>query len=733
MTSPPEQSPTPQRSFRHAFRGYDTAEVQRFVNDMTAQMDALRTDHQVALTRLAELEGPDREAQIDELTQDINRILHAAHAAAQNLRERAATEVSQFVSTSTEHAQRKLRQAEDDAYALRKDAWETAESLLEDVVAHVQSVQTQAEKDALAIVGEAERTAHRKLASANREAETVLKSARLEGEQIKVAAQAERDAMLEDASKSTTAAQERVRALELRRDELLADLNARTTAGGRASQPDGTKAGPGAAEIASTAVKVVRPGDPPSPPARAWLPDDDNDTVRVIQPTQSDGTSKWAAGSDNVRVVPGHHGARPSAADELDVDGAAIADEVRRLHDDAAAGEDPAGDTEDTVDADAGAFDDEVASIRDVLAEMSPSGPSVGESDTPLFEGGSSKGDDRDDVAADSVAADDVTVVDVGVPEPAPTEAVAPATDSDAQAIDDAAEDTLGPTRELRQPAAAAEPMAAPDGPRRLGDATTEIDMLFGRLREQAAPVVMPAPKQHAATEEPASANEVSEDTPLSDLVAPEAVEPFEERDRRLLPITNRVLRSIKRELSENQNVALEALRTEPDTWAPDAGAFAAAVGSEFTILHNEAFAAGSAGAAAITGQADPRPKPFDLAENPVTALAGTLQADLQAALDKGRAAGQGVRELSASVSRVYRAWRTDLAERKVRDLAGSAYHRGMRAAYADLGVHKIRLHIMGAGCQDCRSHAERPFDSGDPSNDVPPFHSECTCTFLPN
>ena len=710
------------------------------MHQMTAEMDSLRNDHQVALSRLAELEGPDREAQIDELTEDINRILHAAHAAAQNLRERAATEVSAFVSTSTEEAQRKLRQAEDDAYALRKDAWETAETLLNDVVAHVQAVQTQAEKDALAIVGEAERTAHRKLSSANREAEALLKSARLEGEEIKVAALAERDALIEEARRSTTAAQERVRALEVRRDELLADINAQAVAdtGTTAPQTATPQTGP---EYPSTTIKVVRPGDPPSPPAKPWLPDGDADNIRVIQPSQSHAAS-WADGTENVRVVPGGSATpgtgKPHApSDTLDLDGADIADEVRRLH----------GESSDPADAIDGS---EVESAT--AAALESVGTHIPDADTRDTDGQSA------DVIDEPVAAPtappmrdeghDAFEPEVTSPGPSdrahePTEpmrgtdAFEPLAEEDATPLVDELED--GPSTRLSTenagdaPVRATQPEPAPVASEpmgRLGE-TSEIDQLFGRLREQSAPVIMPAAPAAAAPEE--TGTEISEDTPISDLVAPEAVEPFDERDRRLLPITNRVLRSIKRELSESQNVALEALRTEPDGWTPDGATFAAAVGPEFTILHNEAFAAGSAAAAAIVGQADPRPKPLAVPDDSVGGLVDELYSDVHQALEKGRTVGQGVRELSASVSRVYRAWRTDLAERRVRDLAGSAYHHGMRAAYADLGVEKVRLHILGAGCMDCRAAAEHPFGVGDWAADAPPFHAECTCTLLPN
>src|SRR5690606_38776418 len=68
----------------------------------------------------------------------------------------------------------------------------------------------------------------------------------------------------------------------------------------------------------------------------------------------------------------------------------------------------------------------------------------------------------------------------------------------------------------------------------------------------------------------------------------------IEERDSRLLPITNRALRGTKKAITELQNIALDQLRTD-DKWQPDQAVVAEALGADLIALWAESFAAGHA------------------------------------------------------------------------------------------------------------------------------------------
>jgi hypothetical protein len=99
--------------------------------------------------------------------------------------------------------------------------------------------------------------------------------------------------------------------------------------------------------------------------------------------------------------------------------------------------------------------------------------------------------------------------------------------------------------------------------------------------------------------------------------------------------------------------------------------------------------------------------------------LAGQLE---QVVGDAGDDTG---REVGAAVSRVFRGWRTDEAERRVTDLAASAYHDGLRATLAG-GEHRLGWVVAGRGCARCREAA------ADPEGSAPPLHPGCGCTLVP-
>ncbi|MDP8959673.1 MAG: DivIVA domain-containing protein [Actinomycetota bacterium] len=258
-----------------------------------------------------------------------------------------------------------------------------------------------------------------------------------------------------------------------------------------------------------------------------------------------------------------------------------------------------------------------------------------------------------------------------------------------------------------------------------------ELQALFAVLRdEEQAPPPAPPPAQPVPEAPQPPPPPVVPPEPVSDL------DPFDLRDRLLLPVQNRVLRSIKRQLTEEQNVVLEDLRVRDGDWEPDAGPLEERLHGDLVILAQESFAAGHAAAGEMSGRSVGRPRPEDAdLPDPTQRLAADLVGNLEQALVEGRRTGQGSRELSATVSRVFRGWRTDESERRVRAASLSAYHRGLARALGP-GPLALRWQVSGRGCADCRAAAEAGAIGAEEAlrgeAQLPPAHPGCACTLVP-
>ena len=139
-----------------------------------------------------------------------------------------------------------------------------------------------------------------------------------------------------------------------------------------------------------------------------------------------------------------------------------------------------------------------------------------------------------------------------------------------------------------------------------------------------------------------------------------------------LLPITNRALRGVKKAMTEVQNVALDSLRTAEE-WAPNPKEIAGAVHAELVAVWTESFGAGHAVAEQMAGEKLRRPK------TPAAKGEKEFAEDLADAVSEALgSAGEGPRERQAAASRVFRVWRSDEAERRVREVALEAYEKGL-------------------------------------------------------
>jgi hypothetical protein len=116
--------------------------------------------------------------------------------------------------------------------------------------------------------------------------------------------------------------------------------------------------------------------------------------------------------------------------------------------------------------------------------------------------------------------------------------------------------------------------------------------------------------------------------------------------------------------------------------------------------------------------------------------VAGDLAAAVQAAVEAEleATAGAGPRERAAAVSRVFRAWRGEEAERWVRLAARTAFHDSLLAGLASLGVSRVAAVPYGGTCDRCPVGAGSWDPGGEPPEGraVPPAGLDCHCAVAP-
>ncbi|MDH3540501.1 MAG: DivIVA domain-containing protein [Acidimicrobiia bacterium] len=239
------------------------------------------------------------------------------------------------------------------------------------------------------------------------------------------------------------------------------------------------------------------------------------------------------------------------------------------------------------------------------------------------------------------------------------------------------AEEIMDEVRSLRAQREQAEadigttPAPEPVAPAVAAKSGNEIDALFANLRQvdQGDPAqTAPGPPQ----------------------AAPD-VDPDQMRERLLLPLQNRAHRDVKRRLTEQQNLALEQLRVTGVDWNPDLDEHVAAFSSAIGELVVESARAGylAARELGIRTEEPPEISPEDLDDLPTRDFAVDLAAAVAGSLEVSRNAGEPSRKVSAAVSRVYRSWRTDAAEHRLRELSDVAYADALRTALRHEGYEE--------------------------------------------
>jgi len=659
------------RVFRTGFRGYDQLEVREFLTRISRFVRELADERDRLLAELGPLAGRDLAAELDAVAAEVGEVLQAARTAAEAIRAQAVADAARWRQEASAAAEEERRRLAAEAEEVRAAAEAEGQAALADAARHREEAVAAAEQEALKLVGDAEREAHRRAVAARKESEDLLRTARTEADRLLADAQVRHDDIIASAQRLVEATQERARALEARRDELRREVEEMRRLLGGPEEPPLPEEEP---EPAPEPSERPAAGGPPAGES-PWEP---GGTVRVVRPGAE---ARRSPDSRGVPVEPG---------EEPDVRVISPEELARRLE----SGTLVSGDS----------------------VESGPGVETVGAVDAvePVADEADTAAPERGDVTpAGEETAPETPVV------PGP-EAAPPADAGGASSPDELpVPDLSNLFARLRAPAP---PPGEPAGSGAGEPVSAEPAAEEVAAKEPAAGE--PAADEPAAAEPAGGGPAAAVPAPPAGPRVREDVDPFELRDRLLLPVTNRALRNLKRQLTEEQNAALEEVRLDEGGWQPDAAALAAALRADLVVLMSESYAAGHAGAEELLGtrvRRAPTP-PFEVAD----LLADALAEDVALVLREGRTLGHGARQLASGVSRVFRGWRTDEAERRVRDWALGAYHAGFAAALRQEGAGDLRWVVAGRGCASCRAAAEAPVA------EPPPGHGGCACTILP-
>ena len=297
-----------------------------------------------------------------------------------------------------------------------------------------------------------------------------------------------------------------------------------------------------------------------------------------------------------------------------------------------------------------------------------------------------------------------------------------------------------GPANE---PVTTGEPQPAEPEPEPESEPTPDpLAGLFSDLRSSgAAPslqtqgngsVVKEAIPAQAATAVLAEGNGKRVETRDSSVAARDSIDPFALRDRLLLPVQNQALRLVKRQLVSAQNRALEELRLD-ESWIPDITLVDGEIGGVLLSVAEESMAAGFAAAAELLGRSD-APQPEIHVDDQTVEFTTVFVEAARLSLERSRSAGAGKRETASSLSRVFRAWRTDDAERRVRFLSRRAYQQGVLDGLRAMDCHQVSVIPSNRSCADCgKGSGPWPIADGPPPGTlIPPASLECSCTVVP-
>ena len=563
-------------------KGYDRTQVDTFLAKVATQFDALESLVTEISNRDVSLGIDDDEAMAREMAaigDEINTILEAARSAAEGMRTRA-----------TAHAESATSEAESQAYTAREGAWVEGSAMLEAANDDAQTMVTEAETDALRIRAEAEREAIRYTADAKRMSEEAVGAAESEAEGILTTARAESERLVRSANQSAELAQERARALEDRRAELLVDL-------------ESTRSSIGELETEfETRRQVLDEPEPVAEPEYGDRSHHDSDT----------GSVRIVSASNVVSLKP--------------VDADSFVAEVAELHR-ARPLEQPAAEEEQP------SAEEQLSAVSHQLEEERQ----VDVPEQPLEEEESVP-----DSSLSQLAGGDVEERDRGGSETAESPQL----------------------EESRQPTAISHQLEeeqqvdVPEQPLEDESVVVEVPVdpigsLFAQLREGSDQ--SEDSSQSDESRQPSAVSRQQEEEPQADGASDTENGERGTDNASLIPVQNAALRSIKRQLVDLQNDALEHLRVDT-AWVPDE-AFTDCFSETFGELASSIASSDDDGGAASVFATDL----YDAVSNAVVTT---------------REAGSGDRAIAAATSKVFRTWRSDEAERRVLAVASELSER---------------------------------------------------------
>ena len=356
-------------------------------------------------------------------------------------------------------------------------------------------------------------------------------------------------------------------------------------------------------------------------------------------------------------------------------------------------------------------------------------------------------------------------LADEGEAEPPDTPAVQPAAggdaadsaSSDAPVTDEppaapapqASEDNepaAAPSKPALGPDEGAEPAAGAPAEPAAGDESTTATEAEPAPSEPAPAAAAPAP---TASPAPAAASEPAITAPApATATAPDAAggrnDPQGLRASALSPLHPTLVRKVKRELQEIQNIALDKVRRargegDADAFLPtDEDTSGLAEGS--TELLEQAWRAGvsSAGVLADRDLDEPGDAP-DLGQEFLRDASDRVRSGLSSTLRMGLGANDGAQGLSDRIGAAFAEFKGAQAEELAATHLIRAYEQGLLAAWSAGGIDARRW-VMGreprcpeARCRTNDQGGDVPVGESFPSgHDVPPVHVGCTCTTIP-
>jgi DivIVA domain-containing protein len=374
-----------------------------------------------------------------------------------------------------------------------------------------------------------------------------------------------------------------------------------------------------------------------------------------------------------------------------------------------------------------------------------------------------------EDSAAVTQAADAATDARSAPPKTAPSrpDKAEPATAAQETAPEPAAEaepaeDTSAAAAPASEAATESETPAAPAPPAEADNAPQEVPAEpvvgpdEGTAEEPAAPAPAATPETTTAAVAPGGGDGTAVADTAGDAATEPAMPPAAEageeeqadpqglRAAALSPLHPKLVRKVKRELQEIQNIALDKLRRakgqgEVDDFLPSERD-TSGIGEGSAELLEQAWRAGvqSAGVLADAELATPE-EPPPLADDFLADAAQRVRSGLSATLRMGLSADEGQQALSDRIGAVFSEFKGAQSEELAATHLIRAYEHGLLGAWANGGV-AARVWVMGREprCPEakCRTNegsgAVAVGDSFPSGHDVPPIHVGCTCTTIP-